>query len=108
MKCLNCGKDNPPSLSARQRKFCCKDCQQDYFNKKAKIKRFINRIAKEYSLEVKNVDKIVRAKLMLFKDGNLHGCPCSADDVEKYCGSPKCLNEINKKGNCCCNLFFKC
>lgn len=107
MKCLNCGKDNPPSLSHRARKFCCKDCQQKYFNKKAKVKRLINRIAKEYGLQVRNVDKIVKAKLLLFKE-DLSRCPCMAQDVEKYCGSTKCLNEINKKGNCCCNLFFKC
>ena len=34
-------------------------------------------------------------------------CPCSRGDSERFCISPKCMDDINKFGKCHCNCFRK-
>ena len=53
----------------------------------------------------RDVEKIIEAKLMLFRGKELIKCPCAAQDEERYCGSPKCTQEVKEKGVCHCHLF---
>lgn len=45
------------------------------------------------------------AKIRAFGDGNIHRCPCDADNPDRYCGSARCIADVVYKGHCHCNLF---
>lgn len=105
MICKRCGKEFKPKTFNQV--YCCGDCYYLAAQERNTIKIRIRSVAKKHNFEIKNLDKIVRAKMLLFKGKNKHYCPCKADDKEKYCGSSKCLTEIHKKGHCCCGLFHK-
>lgn len=55
---------------------------------------------------MKNFDKIVRAKKMMFSD-DLTRCPCDGNNPDRYCGSRLCMQNIEEDGHCHCNMFFK-
>lgn len=100
MKCKWCGKE-----IANNRKYCSLDCKTKDFNNTRKTKEMILRLAQKGGYKLENFDKIVRAKVMLFKDGDTRRCPCDAQDSERFCGSAKCQNDIILQGHCHCNLF---
>lgn len=103
MKCKWCGKEI--QLIGRT-KFCCPDCLYNFNLARATIDSRIRTIAKKNGFGMTdNRTKIEKAKIMLFKGGDYMRCPCSADDPERYCGSPKCINEVKEKGICHCHLF---
>lgn len=59
-----------------------------------------------YDVNEKNVDRILKAKDMFFKDSDTHLCPC-CQDGKHACLSDACREDIKKKGKCCCNLFLR-
>ena len=103
IKCKWCGKEFEKRDT---QKFCCGDCalahNQIIQNTKSKIKT----IAKKYDFEIKNMDKIVNAKMMLFKNDNTMRCPCASQDTDHFCGSSRCIADTIYKGHCCCRLFW--
>ncbi|MCM1497230.1 MAG: hypothetical protein NC124_02070 [Clostridium sp.] len=101
-KCRWCGKD----LEQRGSMFCCEECEKTYNDKLEYTKERIIAIAEENNLELKNFDKIVRAKMLLFGQDNTMRCPCLADSEEHYCGSPRCLADA-KEEHCHCQLMWK-
>lgn len=67
----------------------------------------LKRIADHNGLKITDkLNAIVGAKRLLLGDKWIY-CPCEANDVARYCGSEKCLAEINEKGVCHCGLFAK-
>ena len=89
------------------RHYCSKECAYEYNKVKNKIRGKIKNIARIYGFDLKNVDKIVKAKIMLFKDGNVHRCPCDADNPSRFCGSAVCLHDVKVNRHCECRLFWK-
>lgn len=71
------------------------------------IKEELKKIAKEnnYTL-TDNVDKIIKAKLRFFGEENWRNCPCVRDG-KHACLSETCIEQIESKGVCHCNLFKK-
>lgn len=101
-KCKWCGKE----ITRTDRiKFCSPECGRKANAETTHLSNKINTIAKKYNLEVKNKDKIIRAKMMLFAGGDLKRCPCDAQNPNRYCGSLQCLADIWNDGHCHCNLF---
>lgn len=70
------------------------------------IEQYIDAIAEVYDFEVKNKDKIVRAKKMMMPE-QLWRCPCDRDNGQRYCGSMLCITDTIKDGHCHCNLFHR-
>lgn len=102
IKCKWCGKE----FEKRDTQvYCSYDCARDYNDKVVSIKSKIKNIAKKYDFEINNMDKIVNAKMMLFKHDDMKRCPCSSTNPNKYCGSALCIHDTIHKGHCHCNLF---
>lgn len=103
-RCRWCGKLYTPK--ADHQKYCCGKCRSDQFNMTITAKRKIRRLAKlsQKELNLANFSKIIDAKILMFKDKYLR-CPCDAKDRMRYCGSKKCLKEIEEVGQCHCGLF---
>ena len=103
-KCPYCGKEfNPRS---RVQIFCCYKCRKKFEKQHRSLKIRIKDVSKLFDFDVKNFDKISKAKHLLFKDGNIFKCPCDANNPERYCGSPLCVYETATKGHCHCSLFW--
>lgn len=103
-KCKHCGKEFVKK-SSRQL-FCCFKCHYEYATKKRKLINRIKSIAKENNFELKNMDKIVRAKMMLFGKANPLLCPCSSNNPNRYCGSALCIADTIYKGHCHCSMMY--
>ena len=103
MKCSWCGKE----VANGREKYCSADCAYMSRHTKYKIKSSIQRTAKKYDFELKNLEQITNAKMRFFKDKGYKRCPCDADNHERYCGSPLCLHDVVEYGHCHCNLFWK-
>lgn len=101
-KCRWCGKE----FDDEDREiYCSYRCYYEAVVARSKIRGFISRMSKKFNLDVKNRDKIIKAKLMLFAKGDIKRCPCDAQNPERYCGSLRCLADIQNNGHCHCNLF---
>lgn len=104
-KCLLCGKE---FIAYDDRERCCPgDCKAIYNRQRKKILQKIAGIEKKYDFQTKNVIPIVMAKIRAFGDGNIHRCPCDADNPDRYCGSAQCIADVVYQGHCHCNLFHK-
>ena len=102
MKCKYCGKE----FDGRDaKKYCSIDCYIEYNAKKNQTKASIKRMAKKYGFELKNLDKILNAKMLLFKNDNLKRCPCDSNNPKRFCGSALCIHDVVHYGHCHCNLF---
>lgn len=101
--CMNCGKEFTPKT--KYQIFCSHDCYIDmsYFVQNTKNK--LIRIADNNCFIVNNLSKIVKAKRLLFRHDSMMRCPCAANDKDRYCGSPKCIQEIKENGVCHCGLY---
>lgn len=104
MKCKYCGKE----ITRTDRpNYCSPDCYLKRNRTCSKIRSIIKRVRKKYNFDVENEEKIINAKILLFKDGDVKRCPCDADNPERYCGSALCIHDVIEYGHCHCNLFHK-
>lgn len=102
--CKNCKKE---ITNTTRSEFCGQICSYHYQLQKHRISYKINALAKKYNFDVKNKEKIINAKLMLFSQGDVYKCPCDAENPERFCGSALCISDIITKGHCHCHLFYK-
>ena len=102
-KCPVCGKEF--TVTNIDKKYCSYDCAYKIQSRKYRIRSKIDSISKQYDFTVKNKDKITNAKLIMFKDGDVHRCPCDASNPNRYCGSLLCLHDIIHNSHCHCQLF---
>lgn len=104
-KCKFCKKEFEPS--ERHILFCSHQCRYDYNKKKSCLISRIKILAKKFNFEIKNFDKIVNAKMMLFYDDDVMRCPCHSNSKDHYCGSAQCIADVINNGHCSCMLFHK-
>jgi hypothetical protein len=104
-RCRFCGKEF--EQKTHNQVFCGVDCSIKNNETRAKIRSKIKSVAKEFDFEIKNQNKIINAKLMIFKSGNIYRCPCDASNPKRYCGSAQCIADTVYNGHCHCNLFHK-
>jgi hypothetical protein len=104
MRCRVCGKEFEPKQSTQ--KYCGYDCYAKQNEKYSEAYRIIKSIKKKFGFDVKNKDKIIRAKTIMFDKGEQHRCPCDSQNKNRYCGSALCIADVVYKGHCHCNLFF--
>jgi hypothetical protein len=57
--------------------------------------------------ETANMEKIARAKQMMFGEAEWQRCPCDGGNAERFCISPLCRSDVEKKGICHCNCYAK-
>lgn len=70
------------------------------------IEKKIEFIAETTGLKLtENKDKVIRAKKMLFANGNMLRCPCDSKNEDRFCVSETCMDDIMRDGHCHCNLF---
>lgn len=109
-KCDWCGKEFIVHDRPDQR-FCCYECKVIYHAAIARIKNKVKYILKKnpnFYVEEDRLQKIIRAKLLIFHGRNkdIHHCPCDGDNPDRFCGSKLCYQDILKDGHCHCNLFL--
>ena len=54
-----------------------------------------------------NIEKIARAKTMMFGDSEWQRCPCDGNNSARYSISELCRSDIESKGICHCNCYSK-
>lgn len=60
----------------------------------------------EYNLApTKNIEKIARAKQMMFGEQEWFRCPCDGKNDKRFCISELCLSDVQKDGVCHCNCY---
>jgi hypothetical protein len=106
-KCKWCGKEF--EQNAENQIFCGVDCSGAYNYQRAKAQRKVKQVARDFDFDIseQNFRKIINAKLMIFKSGNIYRCPCDAQNPKRFCGSAQCIADTVNNGHCHCNLFFK-
>ena len=104
MKCKNCGKEF--EKKAENQVYCTPECYMKANEKRCKIKDKISQIARRFDFEVRNQDKIVNAKMIMFAADDVYRCPCLSQDQDHYCGSARCIADTVYLGHCCCQLFW--
>lgn len=57
--------------------------------------------------ETNNIEKIARAKNMMFGLSEWQRCPCDGQNPDRYCGSKLCHDDIERDGICHCRCFTK-
>lgn len=55
----------------------------------------------------KNIEKVARAKNIMFGDVQWHRCPCDSSNNQRNCISDLCRKDIETKGVCHCNCYSK-
>lgn len=76
--------------------------------RKETMKDRIEKIAKNKDFRLSNnVDKIIKAKKIMFEDTEWQRCPCDAQNKDRYCGSTLCENDVKESGKCHCGLFLR-
>lgn len=103
-KCMNCGAEFKPRM--KDQIFCCYKCKWEMHVAEAAVRRKVKYVAKLFDFEIKNMEKIIKAKRMMFNDSNMMRCPCDADNPNRYCGSPLCVYDTATKGHCHCSLMW--
>ncbi len=53
----------------------------------------------------KNIEKIARAKTMMFGEAEWERCPCDGKNPARFCISEQCQKDIREKGVCHCNCY---
>lgn len=103
MKCKMCGKE----ITRNDRLcYCSVECYEKGNKIQNKIRLLIKKTAKKYNFEIKNEDKILNAKFLLFKNDDVKRCPCDANNPDRFCGSAQCIADVVYKGHCHCSLFW--
>ena len=70
------------------------------------IEQEVSKLAKENGLELtENAHKVCAFRARA--DIPLSVCPCARADKERYCISPKCMEDIKTVGECHCRVFAK-
>ena len=54
-----------------------------------------------------NIEKIARAKNMMFGGGEWYRCPCDGSNEKRFCISPLCQSDIERDGICHCRCYQK-
>ena len=54
-----------------------------------------------------NIEKIARAKNMMFGDGEWQRCPCDGQNDNRFCISELCRSDIERDGICHCRCYKK-
>ena len=103
-KCLCCGKEFRPRV--KNQRFCNYKCHYLVFGKEKSLRYKIKKIAEIFNLEIKNLEKIINAKKILFGGDDMSRCPCDANNPDRYCGSARCIADVVYQGHCCCSLFW--
>ena len=62
-------------------------------------------------LEIKpveeDIEKIAKAKNMMFGDNEWQRCPCDGNNEKRYCISELCRSDIERDGICHCRCYQK-
>lgn len=54
-----------------------------------------------------NIEKIARAKNMMFGETEWHRCPCDGNNSNRFCISELCRSDIERDGICHCRCYKK-
>lgn len=110
MICKWCKREFEPNPRQPAQRFCSYHCKTTYHGAVSKIKSKVKTILLkhgDYHVEEEKLKKIINAKVLLFANsGDIHRCPCDANNPERFCGSKLCQKDILQDGHCHCNLFW--
>ncbi len=71
------------------------------------LEKMLENCAKAGYTTTKNVEKVAKAKTMMFGDTEWQRCPCDGQNPERYCISELCRSDIERDGVCHCNCYTK-
>ena len=71
------------------------------------LEKMLKSCASQGYVTTQNVEKIARAKTMMFGDDEWSRCPCDGKNENRYCISETCRSDIERDGICHCNCYAK-
>ena len=71
------------------------------------LEMMLENCSKEGYEPTKNIEKIAKAKTMMFGDAEWKRCPCDGNNAERYCISELCKSDIERDGICHCHCYTK-
>lgn len=71
------------------------------------LENMLKRCACEGYTTTKNVEKVAKAKNMMFGADEWHRCPCDSSNENRYCISEQCKQDIERTGECHCHCYTK-
>lgn len=71
------------------------------------LEKMINNCKQAGFEATENLEKIARAKNMMFGDKEWYRCPCDGQNSNRYCISELCRNDIERDGICHCRCYKK-
>lgn len=71
------------------------------------LEKMIKQCEKEGYFPTKNINKVARAKSIMFKEDEWKRCPCDSNNEKRFCISQTCKEDIENKGVCHCNCYAK-
>lgn len=71
------------------------------------LENMLNHCAQEGYVTTPNVEKIAKAKNMMFGENDWRRCPCDGQNENRYCISETCKQDIERDGVCHCHCYCK-
>ena len=71
------------------------------------LEKMIQKCEEAGYVPTKNIEKIAKAKTMMFGENEWLRCPCDGQNAARYCISEQCHRDIAEKGVCHCNCYQK-
>ncbi len=71
------------------------------------LENMLKHCAKEGYITTPNVEKIAKAKNMMFGENEWQRCPCDGQNENRYCISEICKKDIERDGVCHCHCYCK-
>ena len=71
------------------------------------LEKMLENCSNEGYEPTKNIEKIARAKTMMFGDEEWKRCPCDGTNEKRYCISELCKSDIERDGECHCHCYQK-
>lgn len=71
------------------------------------LEKMLENCAEAGYATTKNVEKIAKAKKMMFGEEEWQRCPCDGENEARYCISPTCRADIERDGECHCHCYCK-
>ena len=71
------------------------------------LEKMLKRCAQEGYVTTPNVEKIAKAKNMMFGENDWSRCPCDGQNENRYCISETCKKDIEHDGVCHCHCYCR-
>ena len=71
------------------------------------LEKMLKNCAEHGYISTDNIEKIAKAKNMMFGESDWRRCPCDGHNENRFCISETCRQDIERDGVCHCRFYCK-